>query len=97
MLSVKGIVGKTHSFSYNRSDMRKDAPPFVLIEEEAPGGGEARGQEYFGKPVNILEAGVEGYGREGSKFLQRFSLAEEGRFLRVGYSPWYTLRDEFRI
>jgi hypothetical protein len=67
---------KAHSFSYNRSDMKKDAPlafriPTDLkkkLQETAKS--EARSISQICEI--LLRLGVEGCEKEGSKFLQRF-------------------------
>jgi len=73
---VKGMVGKAHSFSYNRSDMRKDAPLAFRIPTDL----KKKLQEVAKLEARsisqtceiFLRLGVEGYEKEGSKFLQRF-------------------------
>lgn len=73
---VKEALEKAHSFSYNRRDMKKDAPlafriPTDLkrkLQETAKSEARSISQvcEIF------LRLGVEGYEKEGSRFLQRF-------------------------
>jgi hypothetical protein len=73
---VNGIVGKTHSFSYNRSGMRKDAPLAFRIPADL----KKKLQEVAKLEARsisqtceiFLMLGVEGYEKEGSRFLQRF-------------------------
>jgi len=65
-----------HSFSYNRSDMTKDAPLAFRIPADL----KKKLQEVAKLEARsisqtceiFLRLGVEGYEKEGSKFLQRF-------------------------
>jgi hypothetical protein len=74
--AVKGIVGKVLSFSYNRFDMRKDAPLAFRI----PGDLKKKLQDVAKLEARsisqiceiLLRLGVDGYEKEGSRFLQRF-------------------------
>ncbi len=73
---VKRIVGRKQAFSYNLFGMRKDAPlafriPTDLkkrLQEVAKG--EARSLSQICEI--LLRLGVEGYEKEGSKYVQRF-------------------------
>jgi hypothetical protein len=74
--TLKGIIGKAHSFSYNRRDMRKDAPLALRI----PADSKKKLQEVANLEARrisqtcgiFLRLGVEGYEKEGAKLLQRF-------------------------
>jgi hypothetical protein len=74
--AVKGIVGKAQSFSYNHSDMRKNAPLAFRIPADLKKKLEdvaKREARSISQTCEIfLRLGVEGYEEEGSKFLQRF-------------------------
>ena len=74
--AVKGIVGKTHSFSYNHSDMRKDAPLAFRIpadlKKKLQEVAELEARSISQTCEIFLRLGVDGYEKEGSKFLQRF-------------------------
>ena len=73
---IKGIVGKSHSFSYNHSDMKKDSPLAFRIPAEL----KKKLQEVAKLEARsisqtceiFLRLGVDAYEKEGSKFLQRF-------------------------
>jgi len=74
-LDVKAEVGKTNCFSYNRFTMRKDTPlafriPSDLKEKlKEVSRREARSISQICEI--LLRLGIEGYEREGSKYLQR--------------------------
>jgi hypothetical protein len=72
---VNAPVGKTHCFSYNRFAMRKDAPLAFRIPADLKGKlqGVARREARSVSQICeiLLRLGMEGYEREGSKYLQR--------------------------
>jgi len=74
--TVKGVIGKTHSFSYNHSDVRKDAPVAFRIpadlKKKLQDVAKLEARSISQTCEIFLRLGVEGYEKEGAKFLQRF-------------------------
>jgi hypothetical protein len=65
-----------HSFSYNRIDMRKDAPLAFRIpadlKKKLQNVAKQEARSISQTCEIFLRLGVEGYEEEGAKFLQRF-------------------------
>jgi hypothetical protein len=72
---VKRIVGRAHAFSYNRTQMRKDAPLAFRIPADLKrkllklARQEARSLSQICEM--LLKIGVEEYDKDGHKYLQR--------------------------